>query len=168
MVTLPLQTLWFVFFNMSSPKNTVQHGSFDRTRLTPEAPTKPPLSSLISTHDFRKVAHDTYSRKAWAFISSAATGMFLTGSDTLDWLTEYIRLPHPSCQPKRLFVHHPPAARPLRCVGASITFYDDPVTEGGHAHLCGADVTGKDGAPGWRSRDCPYCLLSVSPFGRSY
>jgi L-lactate dehydrogenase (cytochrome) len=33
---------------------------------------KPSLSSILSTHDFEKVAQSTMSKKAWAFYSSAA------------------------------------------------------------------------------------------------
>ena len=37
--------------------------------------TKPPLASLISTHDFENAASRTLTPKAWAFISSAATDL---------------------------------------------------------------------------------------------
>jgi L-lactate dehydrogenase (cytochrome) len=36
---------------------------------------KPPLESLISTHDFESVALRSFSPKAWAFVSSAATDL---------------------------------------------------------------------------------------------
>ncbi|OQE37111.1 hypothetical protein PENCOP_c010G01833 [Penicillium coprophilum] len=36
---------------------------------------KPPLSSILSTHDFERVAHETLSKKAWAFYSSAANDL---------------------------------------------------------------------------------------------
>ena len=36
---------------------------------------KPPISSLISTHDFEAAASQTLTPKAWAFISSAATDL---------------------------------------------------------------------------------------------
>lgn len=36
---------------------------------------KPKLESLISTHDFESVASRTFSPKAWAFVSSAATDL---------------------------------------------------------------------------------------------
>lgn len=36
---------------------------------------KPPLNSLISAHDFETVASRTFSPKAWAFVSSAATDL---------------------------------------------------------------------------------------------
>lgn len=36
---------------------------------------KPPLSRLISVHDFEDVARKTYTAKAWAFYSSAATDL---------------------------------------------------------------------------------------------
>jgi L-lactate dehydrogenase (cytochrome) len=34
---------------------------------------KPPLSSLLNAHDFRLAAQDSFTPKAWAFVSSAAT-----------------------------------------------------------------------------------------------
>ncbi|KAF3359303.1 hypothetical protein VdG1_02326, partial [Verticillium dahliae VDG1] len=37
--------------------------------------TKPPLDTLISAHDFEAVASTTFSPKAWAFVSSAATDL---------------------------------------------------------------------------------------------
>ncbi|KAH0541702.1 hypothetical protein FGG08_003865 [Glutinoglossum americanum] len=36
---------------------------------------KPPLSSILSSHDFEIAAHSTLSKKAWAFYSSAATDL---------------------------------------------------------------------------------------------
>ena len=36
---------------------------------------KPPLQTLLSSHDFEAVAEKTISRKAWAFYSSAATDL---------------------------------------------------------------------------------------------
>ncbi|EGY17748.1 cytochrome b2 [Verticillium dahliae VdLs.17] len=59
------------------------------SRPSPEAPTttgtaipapatsqtKPPLDTLISAHDFEAVASTTFSPKAWAFVSSAATDL---------------------------------------------------------------------------------------------
>lgn len=36
---------------------------------------KPPLSSILSTHDFERVAKETLSKKAWAFYSSAANDL---------------------------------------------------------------------------------------------
>jgi len=41
---------------------------------------KPPLESLINAHDFRLAAQQSYTPKAWAFLSSAATDC-----RTLDW-----------------------------------------------------------------------------------
>ncbi|KAL8305393.1 hypothetical protein RB597_003771 [Gaeumannomyces tritici] len=38
-------------------------------------PTRPPLHALINTHDFAAAAEATYSPKAWAFLSSAATDL---------------------------------------------------------------------------------------------
>ncbi|CAH0024076.1 unnamed protein product [Clonostachys rhizophaga] len=38
--------------------------------------TKPSLDTLISTHDFELVASKTFSPKAWAFVSSAATDLY--------------------------------------------------------------------------------------------
>ena len=40
-----------------------------------QAFSKPPLSSLISTHDFEQVASRTFKPKSWAFVSSAATDL---------------------------------------------------------------------------------------------
>lgn len=40
-----------------------------------QAYSKPPLSSLISTHDFEQVASRTFKPKSWAFVSSAATDL---------------------------------------------------------------------------------------------
>ncbi|KAB8233780.1 cytochrome b2 [Aspergillus alliaceus] len=40
-----------------------------------EIPTKPPLDSILNSHDFEKVASQTLTRKTWAFYSSAATDM---------------------------------------------------------------------------------------------
>ncbi|KAL8392736.1 hypothetical protein RB595_002794 [Gaeumannomyces hyphopodioides] len=39
------------------------------------APARPPLQALINTHDFVAAAEATYSPKAWAFLSSAATDL---------------------------------------------------------------------------------------------
>jgi L-lactate dehydrogenase (cytochrome) len=36
---------------------------------------KPPLSSLINSHDFEAVAEKVLTKKAWAFYSSAATNL---------------------------------------------------------------------------------------------
>ena len=41
----------------------------------PPTETKPPLSSIISTHDLEVVASKHLSRKTWAFYSSAATDL---------------------------------------------------------------------------------------------
>ena len=41
----------------------------------PATEAKPPLASLISAHDFERVASRTFSPKAWAFVSSAATDL---------------------------------------------------------------------------------------------
>lgn len=45
------------------------------TSQTDPQPSKPALSSLISLHDFQDVARKTYSSKAFAFYSSAATDL---------------------------------------------------------------------------------------------
>ncbi|KAI1809597.1 FMN-dependent dehydrogenase-domain-containing protein [Poronia punctata] len=42
--------------------------------------TKPSLDSLINAHDFRLAARESYTPKAWAFLSSAATDCF-----TMEW-----------------------------------------------------------------------------------
>ncbi|KXG45836.1 Aldolase-type TIM barrel [Penicillium griseofulvum] len=36
---------------------------------------KPPLSSILSAHDFERVARETFSKKAWAFYSSATNDL---------------------------------------------------------------------------------------------
>lgn len=41
----------------------------------PQGYPKPPLTSLISLHDFERAAHATFTPKAWAFVSSAATDL---------------------------------------------------------------------------------------------
>ncbi|KAI9733515.1 MAG: hypothetical protein M1818_007263 [Claussenomyces sp. TS43310] len=46
-----------------------------RLASAPSDDGKPPLSTLISTHDFEDVAERTLSAKAWAFYSSAATDL---------------------------------------------------------------------------------------------
>lgn len=40
-----------------------------------DAQEKPPLSSILSSHDFELVAQKSLSRKAWAYYSSAATDL---------------------------------------------------------------------------------------------
>ncbi|KXH28117.1 FMN-dependent dehydrogenase [Colletotrichum simmondsii] len=42
----------------------------------PTMPSKPPLTTLISAHDFESAASTSFSPKAWAFVSSAATDLF--------------------------------------------------------------------------------------------
>jgi L-lactate dehydrogenase (cytochrome) len=44
-------------------------------KSTTDPMAKPPLSSLLNTHDFEDVASSTLSEKAWAFYSSAATDL---------------------------------------------------------------------------------------------
>ncbi|OHE95917.1 FMN-dependent dehydrogenase [Colletotrichum orchidophilum] len=41
----------------------------------PIVPSKPPLNTLISAHDFESAASTSFSPKAWAFVSSAATDL---------------------------------------------------------------------------------------------
>ncbi|KAJ5210462.1 Aldolase-type TIM barrel [Penicillium cf. griseofulvum] len=48
--------------------------SLEPTLRAPEF-LKPPLSSILSSHDFERVARETFSRKAWAFYSSAANDL---------------------------------------------------------------------------------------------
>lgn len=43
--------------------------------IMPLKPSKPDLYSLIAVHDFETVAHETYTAKAFAFYSSAATDL---------------------------------------------------------------------------------------------
>ncbi|KAI0157233.1 FMN-dependent dehydrogenase-domain-containing protein [Xylariaceae sp. FL1272] len=45
----------------------------DEKALTREKGVKPPLETILNAHDFRQVAQDTFTPKAWAFVSSAAT-----------------------------------------------------------------------------------------------
>ncbi|KAH7033248.1 FMN-dependent dehydrogenase-domain-containing protein [Microdochium trichocladiopsis] len=53
-------------FSVSSSSTSAQ--------APPSAPTtKPPLASLINTHDFAHAAQASFTPKAWAFVSSAAT-----------------------------------------------------------------------------------------------
>ncbi|KAK1968427.1 FMN-dependent dehydrogenase [Colletotrichum sublineola] len=47
----------------------------DQTPGPPPLPPKPPLNTLISAHDFEQAASATFSPKAWAFVSSAATDL---------------------------------------------------------------------------------------------
>jgi L-lactate dehydrogenase (cytochrome) len=55
--------------------------TIDSTWLTQHPPvqesdqSKPPLASVISSHDFEAAARSTLSKKAWAFYSSAATDL---------------------------------------------------------------------------------------------
>ncbi|KAK4449136.1 cytochrome b2 [Podospora aff. communis PSN243] len=49
---------------------------------TLSTPIKPPLSSLISTYDFMKVAHDTFPPKTRAFVFSAATDLYTHTANT--------------------------------------------------------------------------------------
>ncbi|OHW91025.1 FMN-dependent dehydrogenase [Colletotrichum incanum] len=46
-----------------------------RALQPPPLPSKPPLDTLISAHDFEQAASTSLSPKAWAFVSSAATDL---------------------------------------------------------------------------------------------
>ncbi|CAG9943155.1 unnamed protein product, partial [Clonostachys rosea f. rosea IK726] len=50
-------------------------GALVSTGVDDRPATKPSLDTLISTHDFELVASKTFSPKAWAFVSSAATDL---------------------------------------------------------------------------------------------
>ena len=84
----------FLKFTFSRPENHIHPSQFVSSfhlpsvnlkhNLTmpptgpPASPTpepKPPLASLISTYDFEHVASKTFTPKAWAFVSSAATDL---------------------------------------------------------------------------------------------
>jgi hypothetical protein len=47
--------------------------------------TKPPLESLISVHDFEDVARQTFTKKTYAFYSSAATDLVAQKSNIQVW-----------------------------------------------------------------------------------
>ncbi|OLN84433.1 Cytochrome b2, mitochondrial 8 [Colletotrichum chlorophyti] len=51
------------------------HASANLDALPAPAPSRPPLETLISAHDFEDAASKTLSPKAWAFVSSAATDL---------------------------------------------------------------------------------------------
>lgn len=52
---------------------------------------KPPLDSLISTHDFEDVASKTFTPKAWAFVSSAATDLRTKARNRSDYAAISLR-----------------------------------------------------------------------------
>ncbi|KAM0335710.1 hypothetical protein ACHAQA_000760 [Verticillium albo-atrum] len=60
---------------MSPPSPPPPPSSSGPSPATPPPPGKPPLSTLISAHDFETVASTSLSPKAWAFVSSAATDL---------------------------------------------------------------------------------------------
>ncbi|KAJ9142738.1 FMN-dependent dehydrogenase-domain-containing protein [Pleurostoma richardsiae] len=51
----------------------------------PSTTSKPPLESLISTHDFRLAASRSFSPKTWAFVSSAATDLHTLRRNASAW-----------------------------------------------------------------------------------
>ncbi|KAF4120158.1 L-lactate dehydrogenase (cytochrome) [Geosmithia morbida] len=53
--------------------------------------TKPPLSTLISTHDFEQAASHTLAPKTWAFISSAATDLHTKARNRRDYASIGLR-----------------------------------------------------------------------------
>ncbi|KAF5857626.1 hypothetical protein ETB97_005523 [Aspergillus alliaceus] len=65
----------------SSP-NTEWHNSSVR-EAAPRRPLKPPLGTILSAQDFELVAQDTFSKKAWAFYSSAATDLVSINANRL-------------------------------------------------------------------------------------
>ncbi|KAG9258319.1 cytochrome b2 [Emericellopsis atlantica] len=61
---------------MSTRSKGNRHGALDVGVVSPSSSqAKPPLESLISTHDFEAVASHTFTPKTWAFVSSAATDL---------------------------------------------------------------------------------------------
>lgn len=56
-----------------------------------QATAKPKLYTLISTHDFELVASRTFSPKAWAFVSSAATDLYTKQRNISAWSTISLR-----------------------------------------------------------------------------
>lgn len=52
-----------------------EHSKIVLSMHTPKGKERPPLTSLISTHDFEVVAHQTFSPKTRALISLAATDL---------------------------------------------------------------------------------------------
>ncbi|KAB8227944.1 cytochrome B2 [Aspergillus alliaceus] len=65
----------------SSP-NAEWHNSSVR-EAAPRRPLKPPLGTILSAQDFELVAQDTFSKKAWAFYSSAATDLVSINANRL-------------------------------------------------------------------------------------
>ncbi|CAK4033524.1 FMN-dependent dehydrogenase [Lecanosticta acicola] len=51
------------------------HLDIEPNNVCPKNNTKPPLSSILNSHDFQVVASRNLSRKTWAFYSSAATDL---------------------------------------------------------------------------------------------
>ncbi|KAI1260489.1 FMN-dependent dehydrogenase-domain-containing protein [Xylariaceae sp. FL1019] len=60
----------------------------DEKALRREKGVKPPLETILNAHDFRKVAQDTFTPKAWAFVSSAATDCLTNrwNNDAYNWI----------------------------------------------------------------------------------
>jgi L-lactate dehydrogenase (cytochrome) len=56
-----------------------------------ETSSKPPLTSLISTHDFEHVASQTFTPKTWAFVSSAATDLHTKHRNRTAWSDIHLR-----------------------------------------------------------------------------
>lgn len=53
-----------------------------KRRLVKASGAKPPLSSIINAHDFRLAAQQSYTPKAWAFMTSAATDCLTMGRNS--------------------------------------------------------------------------------------
>lgn len=51
------------------------------TKVQPARPEKPPLSSILSSHDFEDIASCSLPPKTWAFYSSAATDLITKGAN---------------------------------------------------------------------------------------
>ncbi|KAF6812914.1 FMN-dependent dehydrogenase [Colletotrichum sojae] len=60
----------------SQPFQAAKNGEQQAQSPPPQPPpSKPPLDTLISAHDFESAASTSFSPKAWAFVSSAATDL---------------------------------------------------------------------------------------------
>ncbi|KAI8207696.1 Cytochrome b2 [Colletotrichum sp. SAR 10_76] len=69
----PKQTQHAQPANITSPNDERQDGQ--KAAAAPPPPSKPPLDTLISAHDFEEAASTSFTPKAWAFVSSAATDL---------------------------------------------------------------------------------------------
>lgn len=67
-------TLSIGFQNIFQPRMTYEADSGTSAATAPFV--KPDLSQVLSVHDFEAIASKTFTPKAWAFISSAATDLY--------------------------------------------------------------------------------------------